>query len=92
MTKPGGQGAPAILDVYADEDVGSPPSLFPDYRSTALRSPLEAPLHISQTLTEVTGPAGSWDRLMGDGRGGLDAAACRQAARSAHHRAGTSLG
>ena len=50
---------------YADEDAGSPPSSFPDYRSTTFRSPLEAPLPITQTLTEVSGPAGCWGRLMG---------------------------
>ncbi len=27
---------------YACEDAGSPPSLFPDYRSTVLRSPTPA--------------------------------------------------
>jgi protocatechuate 3,4-dioxygenase beta subunit len=39
--------------------------LFAAYRSTALRSPLHAPLRIPQTLTEITGPAGCWERLMG---------------------------
>ena len=28
--------------------------------------PLQAPLRIPQTLTEVTGPAGCWERLMGE--------------------------
>ena len=66
MTKsPSPRGPPDIFS-YADEDVGSPPSLFPDYRSTTLRSPLQAPLRVPQTLTEVTGPAGCWERLMGD--------------------------
>ncbi|MEA3197174.1 MAG: protocatechuate 3,4-dioxygenase, beta subunit [Gammaproteobacteria bacterium] len=65
MTKLAERGAPATLNAYADEDGASPPSLFPDYRSTALRSPLQARLHIPQTLTEVTGPAGCWERLMG---------------------------
>src|SRR5258708_31156340 len=50
---------------YAHEDAGSPSSLFPDYRSTVLRSPREALVRIPQTLTEVTGPSGAWDRLMG---------------------------
>jgi protocatechuate 3,4-dioxygenase beta subunit len=50
---------------YAREDAGSPPSLFPDYRSTVLRAPSQSPIGIPQTLTEITGPAGCWDRLMG---------------------------
>lgn len=50
---------------YAAEDAGSPPSLFPDYRSTVLRAPTQPAVRIPQTLTETTGPAGCWDRLMG---------------------------
>ncbi len=50
---------------YAREDAGAPPSFFPDYGSTALRSPREPLVRIPQTLTETTGPAGCWDRLMG---------------------------
>jgi protocatechuate 3,4-dioxygenase, beta subunit len=54
-----------IIRPYAAEDAGSPPSHFPDYRSTVARSPRLAPIRAPQTLTEVTGPAGVWDRLMG---------------------------
>ncbi|WP_157218201.1 protocatechuate 3,4-dioxygenase subunit beta [Flavisphingomonas formosensis] len=50
---------------YAHDDAGAPPSRFPDYRSTVLRSPSLPLVRIPQTLTEVTGPAGCWDRLMG---------------------------
>ena len=50
---------------YAREDAGAPPSLFPDYRSTVVRSPREPLVRIPATLTETTGPAGCWDRLMG---------------------------
>jgi protocatechuate 3,4-dioxygenase beta subunit len=50
---------------YSREDAGSPPSLFPDYRSTVLRAPSHPPIRIPQTLTEVTGPTDCWDRLMG---------------------------
>ncbi len=50
---------------YAHEDAGSPLSLFPDYRSTMLRSPRQPLIQVPQTLTEVTGPAFCWDRLMG---------------------------
>ena len=50
---------------YAREDAGAPPSLSPDYRSTLLRAPKHPPVRIPQTLTETTGPAGCWDRLMG---------------------------
>ena len=40
--------------------------MFPDYRSTVLRSPRQSLVPIPQTLTERTGPdAGSWGRLMG---------------------------
>jgi protocatechuate 3,4-dioxygenase beta subunit len=49
---------------YARDDAGSPPSLFPDYRSTVARSPIQPLIHVPQTLTEVSGPS-RWDRLMG---------------------------
>lgn len=54
----------SLIIPYSHEDAGSPPSLFPDYRSTGLRSPRHPLIRIPQTLTEVTGPA-DWDRLMG---------------------------
>lgn len=50
---------------YRRADASSPPALFPDYRSTALRAPRQPPIEIPQTLTETTGPADGWDRLMG---------------------------
>jgi protocatechuate 3,4-dioxygenase beta subunit len=50
---------------YVHEEGSSPSSLFPDYRSTVLRSPHAPLVRIPQTLTEVTGPSGVWDRLMG---------------------------
>jgi protocatechuate 3,4-dioxygenase beta subunit len=50
---------------YRHEDAGSPPSFFPDYRSTALRSPKQPLVSIPTTLTETTGPAKVWNRLMG---------------------------
>lgn len=50
---------------YLRDDEGAPPSLWPDYRSTVPRSPRQPALRIPPTLTEVTGPAGAWDRLMG---------------------------
>lgn len=53
-----------LIFPYLPNDEGSPPSHWPDYRSTVLRSPRQAPLAIPQTLTEVTGP-GDWGRLMG---------------------------
>ena len=46
-------------------NAGDPPSLFPDYRSTVSRSPLQPPVIIPPTLTEQTGPHGCWERLMG---------------------------
>lgn len=54
-----------IVFPYHRDDAGAPPALFPDYRSTVLRAPARAPLRVPQTLTETTGPAGCWDRLMG---------------------------
>lgn len=50
---------------YTRDDAGQPPSCFPDYRSTVPRSPALPPVSIPATLTEVTGPAGCWDSLMG---------------------------
>jgi len=50
---------------FAHEDSAQPPSLFPPYASTVARSPREALIRIPQTLTEITGPAGAWDHLMG---------------------------
>ncbi|MCJ2127139.1 protocatechuate 3,4-dioxygenase subunit beta [Methylobacterium sp. J-077] len=50
---------------YRAEDPGQPPSLFPPYRSTALRSPRQPLVRVPQTLTEITGPAGTWEALMG---------------------------
>lgn len=47
------------------EDPGQPPSLAPDYKSTMLRSPRQPLVAIPETLTETTGPAACWDRLMG---------------------------
>lgn len=54
----------AILP-YARDDAGQPPSRFADYRSTLARSPSQPPVAIPPMLTETTGPAGGWDRLMG---------------------------
>jgi protocatechuate 3,4-dioxygenase beta subunit len=50
---------------YRAEDSGQPPSLFPDYGSTAKRSPSLPSIRIPQTLTDVTGPADRWPDLMG---------------------------
>lgn len=51
---------------YRREDAeGQPPSLYPDYNSTRNRSPLQPLVHVPHTLTEVTGPSGTWDKLMG---------------------------
>jgi protocatechuate 3,4-dioxygenase beta subunit len=53
------------LPAFARDDAGSPPSLFADYRSTVARAPTQPRVRIPATLTETTGPAGCWDRLMG---------------------------
>lgn len=62
---------------YAPEDAGQPGSLYPDYKSTVARSPRQSLVRIPQTLTEVTGPAGCWDALMGPAMDDL----------TAHHKA-----
>ncbi len=51
---------------YRREDAGQPPSLYPDYASTVSRSPREPLVRIPHTLTETTGPANAWARLMGE--------------------------
>jgi protocatechuate 3,4-dioxygenase beta subunit len=51
---------------YRREDAGQPPSLYPNYASTVSRSPREPLVRISHTLTETTGPANAWSRLMGE--------------------------
>jgi protocatechuate 3,4-dioxygenase, beta subunit len=54
-----------MTDMYRREDEkAQPPSLYPDYKSTTLRSPSQPLIPIPQTITEVTGP-GSWENLMG---------------------------
>lgn len=50
---------------YGREDAGAPPSFYPEYKSTALRSPRQPLAKIPATLTETTGPNDAWDRLMG---------------------------
>ena len=56
---------------YAPEDAGQPSSLFPAYRSTVARSPRQPLIQIPQTLTEITGPAGCWEQLMGSSKANL---------------------
>jgi len=55
------QGAPLA---FLREDPGQPRSLHPEYRSTVLRSPSQAPIRIPHTITELTGPT-NWQNLMG---------------------------
>ena len=51
---------------YRREDATAhPPCLAPSYASTVKRSPNYPLVRIPQTLTEVTGPANCWERLMG---------------------------
>jgi protocatechuate 3,4-dioxygenase beta subunit len=66
---------------YRRDDAGQPPSLFEEYRSTVSRSPRQPPVRIPTTLTEVTGPTGEWDRLMGPAMDDLTA-----------HHGGTPIG
>jgi protocatechuate 3,4-dioxygenase, beta subunit len=58
---------------YRRDDDSHPPLDSPEYRSTRLRHPLRAPVPLTQTLTELTGP------LLGEGRlGPLDHDLTRQ--------------
>ena len=51
---------------YRREDASAhPASLAPAYASTLKRSPSHPLVRIPHTLTETTGPADRWDRLMG---------------------------
>ena len=60
-----------VAAAFATEDSGGrahggqPPMLYPAYRSTALRAPRHAPVRTPLTVTETTGPAAPWERLMG---------------------------
>jgi protocatechuate 3,4-dioxygenase beta subunit len=57
---------------YARDDAGQPPSRYPPYKSTLLRSPSQPLVRIPQTLTETTGP-NDWARLMGPAMADLTA-------------------
>ncbi len=61
------------VNPYWQEDAGQPPSLFPAYASTVRRSPSQPLVRIPQTLTDTTGPAGCWAKLMGDSLADLTA-------------------
>jgi protocatechuate 3,4-dioxygenase beta subunit len=50
---------------FTREDLGQPPTLVEAYRSTVPRAPHRAPIRTPHTLTEITGPAGPWDRFGG---------------------------
>jgi protocatechuate 3,4-dioxygenase beta subunit len=56
---------------YHREDEAQPPSNFPPYASTVARSPRQPLVHVPHTLTEITGPAGCWEQLMGPARADL---------------------
>jgi protocatechuate 3,4-dioxygenase beta subunit len=53
------------LKIRGEDQAAQPKSLFPEYRSTLLRSPSRPAVRIPQTMTEISGVAGSWDSLMG---------------------------
>jgi protocatechuate 3,4-dioxygenase beta subunit len=55
-----------MADIYNRDDARAlPPLLFPAYASTLRRAPSQAPIRITQTVTEVSGPVRCWDDLMG---------------------------
>lgn len=53
------------------DPAAQPAPLSPAYGSTMKRSPSLPPIKIPQTLTEITGPAGCWDALMGGAQADL---------------------
>ena len=55
-----------VVPHFRGDSQGQPPSLYPDYKTTVLRSPRQPLVKIPQTLTETTGPDGRWDGLMGN--------------------------
>lgn len=57
------------MDVVGyNREADQPPTVFPPYRSTTKRGALLPPIAMPHTLTEVTGPAGVWEQLMGPAR------------------------
>jgi protocatechuate 3,4-dioxygenase beta subunit len=55
----------AIIGFSREDGAAQPASLSPAYESTKLRAPLLAPVRLPHTLSEVTGPTGAWEKLMG---------------------------
>ena len=55
-----------MADIYNREDEkAQPPILFPAYASTVKRAPAQPLVKIPQTVTETSGPADCWDKLLG---------------------------
>jgi protocatechuate 3,4-dioxygenase beta subunit len=50
---------------FRKPDSLQPPYLFAPYGSTLRRAPLQRAIEVPATLSEVTGPTGDWERLMG---------------------------
>jgi protocatechuate 3,4-dioxygenase beta subunit len=50
-----------------EEKGAQPPSLFPAFRASVVKTPTQPLVRIPQTLTETTGPSGEayWEKLMG---------------------------
>jgi protocatechuate 3,4-dioxygenase beta subunit len=59
------EAQPGDVIPFRPDSADQPPALFAPYASTAARAPREPLVRIPQTLTEVTGPGGDWDRLLG---------------------------
>lgn len=56
---------PRVVPFRRPAEHAQPRNAHDAYRSSIARAPREAPVPIPQTLSEVTGPIGSWERLMG---------------------------
>jgi len=60
-----GREMPGVTRYRPEQPGSQPPYLHESYRSTVKRAPLAAPVIITPTLSELTGPSGGWERLMG---------------------------
>jgi protocatechuate 3,4-dioxygenase beta subunit len=63
MTRSTSDGGLVLPRYLREEASRRTPLAYPDYRSTALRAPLRAPIDLPHRLTEVTGPVLGADRV-----------------------------
>ncbi|MGH7706537.1 MAG: protocatechuate 3,4-dioxygenase subunit beta [Vulcanimicrobiaceae bacterium] len=63
----------SLVPLRPDAPGTQPARLHSDYRSSINRAPLQPLVPIPQTLSELTGPTGNWERLMGQALADLTA-------------------